>query len=114
VEERVMQAVNKVFTEYRDQMEQQRRNVERSINSTLATFAPEGRLHLTQSSLEVVVRYPVELGNAGEIDDKITREILNAIENDPKLRSQVTGIPSIKAEEQPATPAPTPSAPVKS
>jgi small-conductance mechanosensitive channel len=114
VEERVMQAVNKVFTEYRDQMEQQRRNVERSINSTLATFAPESRLHLTQSSLEVVVRYPVELGNAGEIDDKITREILNAIENDPKLRSQVTGIPSIKAEEQPATPAPTPSAPVKS
>jgi small-conductance mechanosensitive channel len=114
VEERVMQAVNKVFTEYRDQMEQQRRNVERSINSTLATFAPESRLHLTQTSLEVVVRYPVELGNAGEIDDKITREILNAIENDPKLRSQVTGIPSIKAEDQPATPAPTPSAPAKS
>jgi hypothetical protein len=95
-------------------MEQQRRNVERSINSTLATFAPESRLHLTQSSLEVVVRYPVELGNAGEIDDKITREILTAIENDPKLRSRVSGIPSIKVEEQPAAPAPTPSAPAKS
>jgi small-conductance mechanosensitive channel len=114
VEERVMQAVNKVFVEYRDQMEQQRRNVERSINSTLSTFAPESRLHLTQTNLEVVVRYPVELGNAGEIDDKITREILTAIENDPKLRSQVTGIPSIKAEEQPAAPAPTPPAPAKS
>jgi len=114
VEERVMQAVNKVFTEYRDQMEQQRRNVERSINSTLSTFAPESRLHLTQTNLEVVVRYPVELGNAGEIDDKITREILNAIENDPKLRSQVSGIPSIKVEDQPAAPAPTPPAPAKS
>jgi small-conductance mechanosensitive channel len=114
VEERVMQAVNKVFTEYRDQMEQQRRNVERSINSTLSTFAPESRLHLTQTNLEVVVRYPVELGNAGEIDDKITREILNAIENDPKLRSQVSGIPSIKAEEQPASAAQAPSAPAKS
>jgi small-conductance mechanosensitive channel len=103
VEERIMAAVNKVFAEYHDKMEQQRRNVERSINSTLATFAPESRLHLTQTSLELVVRYPVEMGNAGDIDNKITREILNAIEDDPKLRSQVSGVPSIKTDEpQPA------------
>ncbi|HEY2389588.1 MAG TPA: mechanosensitive ion channel domain-containing protein [Candidatus Angelobacter sp.] len=100
VEERIMAAVNKVFAEYHDKMEQQRRNVERSLNSTLATFAPESRLHLTQTSLELVVRYPVEMGNAGDIDNKITREILNAIEEDPKLRSQVSGVPSIKTEEQ--------------
>jgi hypothetical protein len=49
------------------------------------------------------------MGNAGDIDNKITREILNAIEDDPKLRSQVSGVPSIKTEEQPAEPA----APVK-
>jgi hypothetical protein len=103
-----MAAVNKVFAEYHDKMEQQRRNVERSINSTLATFAPESRLHLTQTSLELVVRYPVEMGNAGDIDNKITREILNAIEDDPKLRSQVSGVPSIKVEEPVA-----PAAPVK-
>jgi small-conductance mechanosensitive channel len=108
VEERIMAAVNKVFAEYHDKMEQQRRNVERSINSTLATFAPESRLHLTQTSLELVVRYPVEMGNAGDIDNKITREILNAIEDDPKLRSQVSGVPSIKVEEPVA-----PAAPVK-
>jgi small-conductance mechanosensitive channel len=100
VEERIMAAVNKVFAEYRDKMEQQRRNVERSLNSTLATFAPESRLHLTQTSLELVVRYPVEMGNAGDIDNKVTREILNAIEDDPKLRSQVSGVPSLKTEEQ--------------
>jgi small-conductance mechanosensitive channel len=57
VEERIMAAVNKVFAEYHDKMELQRRNVERSINSTLATFAPESRLHLTQTSLELVVRW---------------------------------------------------------
>ena len=100
VEQRIMEAVNKVFAEYRDKMEMQRRNVERSLNSTLATFAPETRLHLTQTSLELVVRYPVEMGNASEIDNKVTREILNAIESDPKLRSQVSGVPSIKVEEQ--------------
>jgi hypothetical protein len=40
------------------------------------------------------------MGNASEIDNKVTREILNAIESDPKLRSQVSGVPSIKVEEQ--------------
>lgn len=102
VEQRMMEAVNKVFAEYRDKMEMQRRNVERSLNSTVDTFAPVSRLHLTQTALEVVIRYPVELGNAGEIDDRLTREILDAIERDPNLRLQVSAGPTVKVEEQPA------------
>jgi small-conductance mechanosensitive channel len=98
VEQRMMEAVNKVFADYRDKLELQRRNVERSLNSTLAAFAPESRLHLTQTSLEVVVRYPVELANAGEIDNRVTRAILEALELDPNLRAQVSAGPSIKTE----------------
>jgi small-conductance mechanosensitive channel len=90
VEQHMMEAVNKVFAEYRDKMELQRRNVERSLNSTLAAFSPESRLHLTQTSLEVVIRYPVELSNAGEIDNRVTRAILEALELDPNLRAQVS------------------------
>ncbi|HEX3091718.1 MAG TPA: mechanosensitive ion channel family protein [Candidatus Angelobacter sp.] len=100
VEQRMMEAVNKVFAEYRDKMELQRRNVERSLNSTIAAFAPESRLHLTQTSLEVVIRYPVDLANAGEIDNRVTRAILEALELDPNLRAQVSAGPSIKKEEQ--------------
>lgn len=102
VEERMMQAVNKVFAEYGEIMEAQRRSVERSLNSSMVSFAPESRLHLTQTSLEVVIRYPVEMGNAGEIDDRMTREILDAVERDPQLRLQVSAGPTIKMEEQPA------------
>jgi small-conductance mechanosensitive channel len=102
VEKKVMEAVNKVFAAYRDRMEMQRQNVERSLNSTLDSFAPESRLHLTQTALEIVIRYPVELGNAGEIDDRMTRAILDAIESDPKLRAQVSEGPTMKPEEQPA------------
>jgi small-conductance mechanosensitive channel len=106
VEQRMMEAVNKVFADYRDQMEMQRRNVERSLNSTLATFAPESRLHLTQTSLEIVIRYPVEWGNSGEIDNRVTREILDAMERDPNLRVQVSAGPTIRVEEQPTKPLP--------
>lgn len=104
VERKMLETVNKVFDEYKDRMEMQRRSVERSLNSTLSSFTPLSRLHLTQTALEVVVRYPVELGSAGEIDDRITRELIDAIEHDPKLRLQISGGPTIKVEEQPADP----------
>jgi small-conductance mechanosensitive channel len=102
VEQRMMEAVNKIFTEYREKMELQRRNVEHSLNSSVAAFAPESRLHLTQTSLEIVIRYPVEMGNSGEIDNRVTREILDAMERDPDLRVQVSAGPTIRVEEQPA------------
>jgi small-conductance mechanosensitive channel len=105
VEQRMMEAVNKVFAEYRDKMEVQRRSVERSLNSTLAAFSPESRLHLTQTSLEVVIRYPVDLAHAGEIDNRVTRAILEALELDPTLREQVSGGPTVRTEEVPAMPA---------
>lgn len=104
VEQRMMEAVKKVYGEYGEKMEIQRRSVERSLNSNLNVFAPESRLHLTQTSLEVVIRYPVEMGNAGEIDDRMTREILDAIERDPKLRLQISAGPTIKMEEQAVEP----------
>jgi small-conductance mechanosensitive channel len=105
VEQRMMEAVNKVFAEYRDRMEVQRRNVERSLNSTIAAFSPESRLHLTQTALEVVIRYPVALDHAGEIDNRVTRAILEALELDPNLREQVSGGPTVRTEEAPAEPA---------
>jgi len=104
VEQRMMEAVNKVFAEYRDRMEVQRRNVERSLNSTITAFSPESRLHLTQTSLEVVIRYPVDLEHAGEIDNRVTRAILEALELDPNLREQVSGGPTVRTEEIPTEP----------
>jgi small-conductance mechanosensitive channel len=104
VEQRMMEAVNKVFAEYRDRMEVQRRNVERSLNSTVTAFSPESRLHLTQTSLEVVIRYPVDLEHAGEIDNRVTRAILEALELDPNLREQVSGGPTVRTQEAPVEP----------
>lgn len=104
VEQRMMEAVNKVFAEYRDRMEAQRRNVERSLNSTIAAFSPESWLHLTQTSLEVVIRYPVDMEHAGEIDNRVTRAILEALELDPNFREQVSGGPTVRTEEAPVEP----------
>ncbi len=99
-EKRLLHAVTQVFEEYRDKMEVQRRGMERALNrATIRVFAPESHLHLTSAGLEVVIRYPVELDNAAEIDDRVTRALIETIEQEPRLRLLGS---TIRAEEEPA------------
>jgi len=87
VEQRLLAAVNKVFADYQETMERQRRCLERSLHSVqVGSLTPESRLRLTTTGLEVVIRYPVTLGDAAETDDRLARELLEAISHEPKLR----------------------------
>ena len=95
-EQRVLGAVEKVYADYREQIEEQYREMERSLNVLSATPKPRSQLRVTQSGLEVVVRYPVTLDRATEIDDRITRELLRSLAQPPKLRLVGTGTPNIQ------------------
>ena len=107
VEKRLMDAVNSVFSKYQDALESQRQRVERSLaTSTLKTFSPQSRLYLTQTGLEVVIRYPLELEKSSEIDDSITRALLDAIEREPKLKLVGTSIPNLQPVPAPAQTSP--------
>jgi len=52
--------------------------------------------------LEFTLRYPVELTRASEVEDRITRALLAAIEQEPKLRLVSSGTPVIQPAGQPA------------
>jgi hypothetical protein len=43
-----------------------------------------------------VARYPVDLNRATEIDEKITRALMDAIYRDEKLAASVNGVPRIR------------------
>jgi hypothetical protein len=49
----------------------------------------------TGNGLEAVIRYPVTLQNASEIDDRITRELLDALKN-LQQKSAAQGTPTLK------------------
>jgi small-conductance mechanosensitive channel len=107
VEKRLMDAVNSVFSKYKDALETQRERVERSLaTSTLKTFSPQSRLYLTQTGLEVVIRYPLELEKSSETDDHITRALLDAIEREPKLKLVGTSVPNLQPMPAPANATP--------
>src|SRR6266704_5723305 len=106
VEKRMLGAGNKVLADHQERLEAQRKGMEKAFTSVgVTSFALESHLRLTPSGLEVAIRYPVELGSAAEIDDRITREMLDAIEREPKLRLIGSSGPSVKTEEQPVQPA---------
>jgi len=95
-EKRILGAVEKVYADYHDRIEQQYREMERTLNIVTKVPKPCSRLRLTQSGLEVVIRFPVELDSATEIDDRITREVLLALEQQPRLRLVGSGTPNIQ------------------
>ncbi len=82
VEKRMLDAVDKVFAEYRSKVEQQYRHMERTLNISLDMPHPQSRLRVTPGGLEIVIHYPVERDNAAEIDDRITRALLEVANSD--------------------------------
>jgi hypothetical protein len=57
---------------------------------------PQGQLQYTDSGLEYVVRYPVGLHQVAEADEKITRKLLELLQQ-PDLQASVSGLPKIRA-----------------
>lgn len=106
VEKRLLRAVEKVFAEYRDKMERQRLQMERTLSFSLPNeLKPQSRLQLTSAGIEAVIRFPVDYQDAADVDDRIIRELLNAINEEPKLKVVAPATPTltVSAIETPKT-----------
>ncbi len=96
VEKRLLSAVERVFADYHDIMEQQRRQLERALRfSPVAALRPRSRLRFTSTGVEIAIQYPVDLAKSGEIDDRVTRELLKAIDQKPRLNLLAVGSPEV-------------------
>jgi small-conductance mechanosensitive channel len=85
VEQRLLAAVESIYAEYREVVERQHSTVQSSLDLHTAAPRPESHLRFVDAGLEITIRYPVEIRRAAEIDDRITREVIQQIEKDPKL-----------------------------
>jgi small-conductance mechanosensitive channel len=85
IEQRMLEAANRVYAEYHERIERQRRRMELALRTVPAgtSFTPASRVRLIATGLELSIRYPVEPANAAEIDDRMSRELLAAIGRDP-------------------------------
>jgi small-conductance mechanosensitive channel len=95
--ERITQGIDAALEEYRENIEAQRQGLERSLSSVSpAELRPKVRLHYTSSGIEAVIRFPVELGKASEMDDHVMKEIMAALDKEPKLKLIGAEMPAVK------------------
>jgi small-conductance mechanosensitive channel len=90
-EAKLLAAVNAVDSGYRPEIERQHAAVERHIGMQIKVPRPEARVQFTEAGLELLVRYPVMIRKAPEVDEQMTRSILALIESDPELKAAVAG-----------------------
>ena len=96
---RLEEATNNALAQYRDLLERQRRQMEMTLSSIAETeLKPRVRIHFTTSALEVVIRFPVVLEKAGEIDEKVISELFAAVDREPKLKLIDSTMSAVRTE----------------
>jgi small-conductance mechanosensitive channel len=97
VQEKISATVESVYEKYRQVIESQLGGIERRLEVQLKAPVPESKLQFTDVGLEFVVRYPVDIRRASEIDDNVTRAVLDALDANETLKTAVASPPKIRA-----------------
>ena len=97
VEQQLHEAVDSVYSEYRHSIDHQHSLVERLVDAPMAAPALKTQLRFTDDGLELSVRYPVEISHAAEVDEKVTRKLMEVIGRNQELKAAVTGTPKLRA-----------------
>jgi small-conductance mechanosensitive channel len=96
LKERLLGVVEAILSDYREEMDRQNRAIERSLISISAhRFRPKAQVRFASSALEVIIRFPVDLRQAAEIDERVTRELLRELDREPKLKLATSAGPGM-------------------
>jgi small-conductance mechanosensitive channel len=98
IRDRIRDAIETAFSDYRDSFERQRRQMEMSLTSiSAAELKPRAHVHFTSSAIEVLIRYPVVMEKATEIDERLIGDVFAAVDREPKLKLLNSEIAPLKA-----------------
>jgi Mechanosensitive ion channel len=95
--EAVLKEVHAVFDGYRTTIEQQHRGVENQMQTTIAPPTIESRLQFNAGSFQLWARFPVQIRDAAETDEKVTRALADLIASTPDVKSAIASTPVIQA-----------------
>jgi small-conductance mechanosensitive channel len=77
---KLIEAVTDVIKDYRDDILRQTQEIHRTASSSVAGDAqPQVQLRFSAEGVEALVRYPVQLEHAAEIDERVSQALLNVI-----------------------------------
>jgi small-conductance mechanosensitive channel len=92
LKDKLVSAVAHVIEEYREDIVRQTREIQKASSSQGAGDPqPQVQLRFSASSVDAIVRYPVQLTHAAEIDERVSRELLNVISNRDAATPRLSG-----------------------
>ena len=80
MKDRLVAAVANVLKDYREDILRQTREIQKTaVSHQAGDPQPQVQLRFAAAGVEALVRYPVQLSHAAEIDERVSRELLNAV-----------------------------------
>jgi small-conductance mechanosensitive channel len=95
IKERLLGAASKVLETYHDDLERQARELNKTSSwGTAQKAQAQVQLRFSSDSIEAIVRYPVPLQRAAEVEERMSRALLEAVRGGPSATAQLTAQPA--------------------
>jgi small-conductance mechanosensitive channel len=95
--EAIQTEVRAVYEGYRKNVEQQHQGVQNWMQAAIDPPVIESRLQLNGGAFQLWVRFPVQIKQASETDDKLIQGLLDLMAKTPEIKASIASIPTIQA-----------------
>jgi small-conductance mechanosensitive channel len=80
LKDRLLAAIGAVSSNYTEEIVRQTKEIERTTaSSSVSDAAPQVQMHLADGKMQALIRYPVHLQHAAEIDERVAQAVLKII-----------------------------------
>jgi small-conductance mechanosensitive channel len=79
LKDQLTQAVSRVLDDYREDIVRQTEEIQKASSTAAGVPQPLVQLRFSAEGVDALVRYPVHLAHAAEIDERVSRELLSVI-----------------------------------
>jgi small-conductance mechanosensitive channel len=95
IKERLLGAAARVLEKYRDELERQTRELKKTSSwGTGEAAQAQVQLRFSLGSIEAIVRYPVPLQRAAEVEERMSRALLDAVRDSTAVQPKLTAQPT--------------------
>lgn len=95
IKERLLRAADRVLEDYRDELERQTRELQKTSSwSAAEKTQAQVQLRFSSGSVDAIVRYPVPLQRAAEVEERMSRALLEALRESAAAPERLTAQPT--------------------
>jgi small-conductance mechanosensitive channel len=95
MKERLLGAAERVLADYRDELDRQTRELRKTSSwSPAEETQAHVQLRFSAGSVDATVRYPVPLQRAAEVEERMSRALLDAVRESPAAPRELTAQPT--------------------